>query len=356
MRPGGPPGTICKPPVGDAERRRAAPSRRPWRRRRRRPRRRPMPASDARALARPRRMPAAAMRWPFSAGVRERSARPRTARRSPSPRAALRSAAATRPGSRLGRMSERSAAIGLASASAGAPPPNSFGLLLGDEGPGHRLDAGRGAASARRASRARFCISVSTGLARRPSSARQRRRGHAVDAGMRRISSTMSALPWMSGRQDGGDDWRDVARLRRREAERAQGSPSPRRAERRAPAAACVSLQGKSMRARARRRIARRRPFATARRRRFEHELRREIEPRHAEVGIDAALEAIARVGHDPELAAGVGDVHRVPQRAFDQHVARRLVAAGMLAAHDAGDAIRRRASSAITTMLSSSA
>ena len=40
---------------------------------------------------------------------------------------------------RLGRMSERSAAIGLASASAGEPPPNSSAARLGDERPGHRL-------------------------------------------------------------------------------------------------------------------------------------------------------------------------------------------------------------------------
>ena len=63
-----------------------------------------------------------------------------------------------------------------------------------------------------------------------------------------------------------------------------------------------------------------------------------EIAAGHAEFGIDAALESIARVGHDPELAAGLGDIRRVPQRALDQNVARRLVAAGMLAAHDSGD------------------
>ena len=61
-------------------------------------------------------------------------------------------------------------------------------------------------------------------------------------------------------------------------------------------------------------------------------------QPGSAEVGIDAALEAIAGVRHDAELAAGLGDVGRVPQRALDQHVAGRLVAARMLAAHDAGD------------------
>ena len=38
------------------------------------------------------------------------------------------------------------------------------------------------------------------------------------------------------------------------------------------------------------------------------------------------------------EPAAGAGDVERLPQRRFDQHVGRGLVAAGRLAAHDAGD------------------
>ena len=65
---------------------------------------------------------------------------------------------------------------------------------------------------------------------------------------------------------------------------------------------------------------------------------RRELGAGNAELRIDAALEAIARVGDDAELAAGLRDVGRVPQRAFDQHVARVLVAARMLAAHDAGD------------------
>ena len=53
---------------------------------------------------------------------------------------------------------------------------------------------------------------------------------------------------------------------------------------------------------------------------------------------IDAALEAVARIGVDAERAAGVGDVERLPQRQFDQHVGGGLVAAGLLAAHDAGD------------------
>ena len=72
----------------------------------------------------------------------------------------------------------------------------------------------------------------------------------------------------------------------------------------------------------------------------------RELEARHAEGGVDAALEAVAGVGVDAEPAAGLGDVERVPERGFDEHVGGVLVAAGMLAAHDAGDgfnAVARR-------------
>ena len=45
------------------------------------------------------------------------------------------------------------------------------------------------------------------------------------------------------------------------------------------------------------------------------------FEPRHHEGRIDAALETVARVRIDAELAAGLGDVDLVPQRRFDQHV-----------------------------------
>ena len=71
--------------------------------------------------------------------------------------------------------------------------------------------------------------------------------------------------------------------------------------------------------------------------------LRGKFQPRHHEFRIDAALEAVARIGDDAERAAGAGDVQRLPQRRFDQHIGGVLVAAGMFAAHDAGDRIRRR-------------
>jgi hypothetical protein len=55
-------------------------------------------------------------------------------------------------------------------------------------------------------------------------------------------------------------------------------------------------------------------------------------------VRIDAALETVAGIGDDAEAAAGLGDVHRIPQRRFDQHIGGVFIAAGMLAAHDAAD------------------
>ena len=68
------------------------------------------------------------------------------------------------------------------------------------------------------------------------------------------------------------------------------------------------------------------------------HQFGRQLEPRHHEGRIDAALEAIARVGIDAELAAGLRDVDLVPQRRFDQHVGGCFRAAGGFAAHDAGE------------------
>ena len=117
------------------------------------------------------------------------------------PRSAFFCAAAIRPGIRLGRMSERSAAIGLASASSGLPPPNSsaWALEMNDQVTAStRLRA----ASARLALRTRNWIAVSTGLRGAAP------RSNGVDGTlstptMRTTSSTMSALPSTSGRHDG---------------------------------------------------------------------------------------------------------------------------------------------------------
>ncbi len=70
----------------------------------------------------------------------------------------------------------------------------------------------------------------------------------------------------------------------------------------------------------------------------IEHHASSKLEAGQHEGRIDAALETIARIRIDPELAAGLGDVERAPQRGFDQHVGGRLRDARCLAAHDAGE------------------
>ncbi len=99
-------------------------------------------------------------------------------------------------------MSERSAAIGLASASDGSPPPNSSAARfeMKDHVTASRSDS---AASVRRASRVRFCCGVSTG-AGTPSSGRGRGvTGARSMPAMRKICSTTSALTRTSGRHEG---------------------------------------------------------------------------------------------------------------------------------------------------------
>ena len=98
-------------------------------------------------------------------------------------------------------MSESSAAIGLANAKAGLPPPNSSASRLPTNDQVTASTMAR-AASARLALRVRFWIGVSTGL--RACSPR----GNGVEGTwstptMRTNSSTMSARPCTSGRHDG---------------------------------------------------------------------------------------------------------------------------------------------------------
>ena len=117
------------------------------------------------------------------------------------PRSALRCADVTRPGMRLGRMSDRSAAIGLASASSACPPPNNSAcaLAMNDQVTASAMPR---AASARFALRVRTCCAVSTGL--RGASPRSNGvNGTLSTPTMRTISSTMSALPSTSLRHDG---------------------------------------------------------------------------------------------------------------------------------------------------------
>ena len=98
-------------------------------------------------------------------------------------------------------MSERSAAIGLASASSACPPPNSSdcALPMNDHVTASTIPR---LASARRALRVRTCATVSTGL-RALSPRSNGVNGTRSTPKMRTASSTMSALPSTSGRQDG---------------------------------------------------------------------------------------------------------------------------------------------------------
>ncbi len=73
----------------------------------------------------------------------------------------------------------------------------------------------------------------------------------------------------------------------------------------------------------------------------FGDELRRDLRAPEGAFGIDAALEAIARIGLDAELAPRRRDAHAVEQRHFEEHVLRFGRAAGELTAHDAADAVR---------------
>ncbi|GJE72844.1 hypothetical protein CHKEEEPN_4405 [Methylorubrum podarium] len=69
-----------------------------------------------------------------------------------------------------------------------------------------------------------------------------------------------------------------------------------------------------------------------------DHEAGGEVEARQGEGRIDAALEAVARIGDEAEPPPGAGDVARIPEGRLDQHVGGALVAARRLPAHDAAD------------------
>src|SRR5205085_11513816 len=70
-------------------------------------------------------------------------------------------------------------------------------------------------------------------------------------------------------------------------------------------------------------------------------ELRRTIDADRAELGIDPALEAIARIAHEAEAAHLALDHRRIPERALEQYGGRVVRDAGVLAAHDAREAER---------------
>ncbi len=149
----------------------------------------------------PVRTAAAAMRWSRSPMPRNTCPTSNSAT-SPWPRAALRPAAATRPGSRLGRMSDRSAAIGLASGSAGRPSPNSSASLRETK---DQVTASTRpeAASARLAWRVRRCSGVRMACATPSPSGGSGLGSTRSTPAMRTTSSTRSAVPATSGRNEG---------------------------------------------------------------------------------------------------------------------------------------------------------
>ena len=154
---------------------------------------------------------------------------------------------------------------------------------------------------------------------------------------MRTISSTISALPCTSVRQDGTATFTTgplPATMKPRWARMRRISTSGTSM----PASRLTSLSGKSITRSSPKAIADDDVFRRRAAAQLHHQLGGQLEPRHHEGRIDAALEAVARIRIDAELAAGLRDVDLVPQRQFDQHVGGVLVAAGGLAAHDAGE------------------
>ena len=237
-------------------------------------------------------------------------------------------------------MSDSSAAIGLASASSALAAAEQFGLRLGDERPGHRLGQparreralGLAGAHLRRGQHR---------LARRVAAVERRRRdaidaddahdllddvGLALDVGPPRRRRDLHAAV-LAGDEE-AELGEHAAHLDQTEIE--AGEPLQFAGREVDDLVRRFGLAGDGD-------LGRR---AAAQ---LDHHLRRELEPRQHEVRIDAALEAIARVGVDAELAPGLRDVERLPQRRFDQHVGGVLVAARRLAAHDAGEQLRRR-------------
>ncbi len=142
-------------------------------------------------------------------------------------------------------MSDSSAAIGLASASAACPPPNSSASRF-DTNDQVTASVSPRAASARLALRVRFWIGVSTAL--RACSPR----GNGVDGTrstptMRTISSTMSARPCTSGRHDGTATFTLLALADGEEAELFQHAAHIGQRQLEAGQAAGNSVSGKSM-------------------------------------------------------------------------------------------------------------
>ncbi len=190
-----------------------------------------------RGTALPRRMPAARS-VSSSGGRRHRPGRLRTAPRRGSRAPCCAPAAAMRLGRSEGRMSESSDEIGLASLQRLRwPPPKSFACASGRNDQVTASLRPR-AASVRRAATMRFCSGLSTGLATAAGRGIACEAAHCRARQMRQTSSTRSASPCTSGRQDGtaAEQARPASRSRRSRARsecasaRASGTSMPPKA------------------------------------------------------------------------------------------------------------------------------
>ena len=218
------------------------------------------------------------------------------------------------PGIRLGRMSERSAAIGLASASSGLPPPKSSacGLETNDQVTASTMPR---AASARLALRVRIWIVGQHRLAR-VVAALERRRRHAVDADDAHDLLDDVGLAMHVGRHDGTATFTTLPCAGDEEAEPAEHALHL--GERHVEAGEALHLAEREIDdGSGDLRIAGDDDLRRLAAAEVEHHPGRELQARHHEGRIDAALEAIARIGIDAELAAGLRDVERLPQRRF---------------------------------------
>ncbi len=257
---------------------------------------------------------------------------------SPLPRAALRTAACSRFGRIEGRMTSRSAAIGLARAT---------GIRL----PAVKRPAIRPSmkekvtASMRpRAARARFTI-----VTRRCAGV-MAASGSAVSSAIgtdgmrskpwtRSTSSTRSASPSTSARQDGTSQRStpSLAFTAKPSACRIRCNLGGRQIET-AQALDAVGPQGEATVEP--RQLAGTDDVAGLAAAELQDQARRHFGTPHGALRIEAALEAVAGVGFDAELAAAGGRARGIEQRHLEEHLGGVRRAAGDLAAHDAADAM----------------
>ena len=158
---------------------------------------------------------------------------------------------------------------------------------------------------------------------------------------MRATSSTRSALPSTSRRQDGGCDARRlraskpsvvrIVRMRARPAGRGRRAARHRPDRSRSAAGGAGELAGQHDL----------RGLAAAE---LQDQPRRQLQPGDHEARIDAAGEAVLGVGDRCQVAAGLGGADRIEPGALDEDLGGGLRAAGGLAAHHAAQADGARA------------